>query len=681
MARKKLTIDKWYGWMSSDPSIWWVWSFNEWRWVEIRKDSRKVKLSSNNWQENVLNSRSNGYVIWAMIESNSVGIVWTYDGGISSVLFNEASYWQYYIDSTYSTFKNIFRYYWTSDFWVVVTPLGLLRWNINTWRSDMWTLEDSVVTSWDFSSDTWWSIWPNWTISWWVASHTSWNTATLSQTLTVENATKYIVNISTNCSAWSLDVELWWATLWTITSANNNVASTYSRTTASTSENLVLRPTSDFVWSIEFVYVQKSNISLALSKAFTWDSVLLSTPNFIYIGNWQTLTKVDTSLSSWSSSDPVTIAQWYTIKWLSKVWDQIYIYASNWSDGKQYVWDSQSTTPSWEITWYDKPISRVINLNNVDYIIVKTALRSSLYKVNWYQPQLLYQSLNIQNANKDRFAFDPEYINGFETIWQRLLLPSSWWLYSFGNINPWYPLSILKEYTWNGWTPTTVYYNESLYNIYIFYKSSKSWSVKNYYSSFYQNEEAASSSDYAVNDPWFIRLQPFYWTWYSQRKASVWYKIWANIPSWTYVNIYTRSDDQLWYANFYTDPNEQAITVMPQVWAVYTNWSNTYTVSSVTELWSWAVINCTYTWSNAVSYSGTLTKSSWTWDSTIKFYRSNEFKLIKQLSNSDRWGQRFQYPESYNKLDMLVELLTTSNQKTPELYDLQYLFDEIETDS
>lgn len=183
-------------------------------------------------------------------------------------------------------------------------------------------------------------------------------------------------------------------------------------------------PSTDFVGFLSFAYVQKSTVTAAITKAFNEQAPILAVPNFIYVGNGNVLTKIDTSLSTWSSTDPVTIAQGYSIRSLTKIGDQIFIYASDGSNGKQYLWDGTTGTPSSEITWYDKPIQRVFNLNNVDYAIVKTSLRSSLYVVNGYQPQLVFQSLNVQDSEKDRFAFDATYVNSIETIGERLLIPT-----------------------------------------------------------------------------------------------------------------------------------------------------------------------------------------------------------------------------------------------------------------
>lgn len=58
------------------------------------------------------------------------------------------------------------------------------------------------------------------------------------------------------------------------------------------------------------------------------------------------------------------------------------VYASDGANSKQYLWDGISLTPSSEISWNDKPIQRIINVNNVDYAIVKNQARSSLNLVS-----------------------------------------------------------------------------------------------------------------------------------------------------------------------------------------------------------------------------------------------------------------------------------------------------------
>lgn len=683
MARKKVTIDKWYGGMSNDPSIGWVGSFYDGRWVEIRKNSRKVKLSSNYPVEQLANSRANWYVIWAIIPSNTTWVYGTYDWRIENIITG----WElaYPIMVWNGNFGNIFSYSGTSEFWVAVATNGIYRWILDNNDSNLWLLtSSSIVTNWDFSSATGWTVWSGWTISWGTANHIAWFNAALDQFITIETSTLYVVQTRATVSSGSFSVSIW-GILWTYTTSESGRYVAFHYTSAlSTSETLAIIPSTDFVWSIEEIIVKKSNATLHITKTFNWDAVTLSIPNFLYIGNGQILTKVDTSLSNWSTTDPVKIAQGYIIKWLSKVWDQIYIYASNWIHGKQYIWDGSSATPSREIDWYDKPIQRVINYNNIDYIIVKTTLRSSLYLVNGYQPELIFQSLNIQTAWKDRFAFDSTTTNAWEIIGSRILIPVSWGVFSYGNISPWYPLAWVKEYTVNGNSPTALYYTESnAYYLYIFYTSSKTGSSKNYICKMFQREES-SGNDYSIVDPWYIQSHPFIGTGYSQRKSSATYKIGAVIPTNTQINIYTRCDDELWFATFYVDADYNGMTILPIAWDTYSNSGNTYIITEVTTTLSspkWAILHCTYTWTGNVAYSWTLTRVSGSWDSSIVFFRSNEFKKIKTIINNEKWGQLFKYNESYNKIEWIVELQTKDQTKTPELYDFQAIFDETEIDS
>lgn len=125
------------------------------------------------------------------------------------------------------------------------------------------------------------------------------------------------------------------------------------------------------------------------------------------------------------------------------------VYASDGANSKQYLWDGISLTPSSEISWYDKPIQRIVNVNNVDYAIVKNQARSSLNLVSGYQPSELYRSTYVQNAKRDRFAFDATYLNSTETVGDKLLIPADGGVYTFGNHSPGFPKSMVKEYSWN----------------------------------------------------------------------------------------------------------------------------------------------------------------------------------------------------------------------------------------
>ena len=104
--RKKLTIDKWYGWMSSDPSVWGVGSFYDGRGVEIRKDSKKVSMNGNSaslW--NNVYSESSCTIVWAIMENSTLNLYATSNGKLGNT--NDAENRIAYTDSTYTTVYNI----------------------------------------------------------------------------------------------------------------------------------------------------------------------------------------------------------------------------------------------------------------------------------------------------------------------------------------------------------------------------------------------------------------------------------------------------------------------------------------------------------------------------------------------------------------------------------------------
>lgn len=325
----------------------------------------------------------------------------------------------------------------------------------------------------------------------------------------ISDAAKYVINAYATITAGSVTVSLGGTNLGTLTSATNGVCQVYAKTTSPGSEQFNLTPSNDFVGSVHFVKMQKSNVTVALTKAFPYETPTLGIPNFLFVGNGSVVTRIDTSLSTWSSADTVTIENGFTVNGLSQVGDQIFIYATDGSEGKQYVWDGVSSTPSGSLRWYDKPIQRVLNLNNVDYVITKTRYRSSLFMVNGYQPVDTFKSPNVYVPGQERFDFDGTYLNAIETIGNTLIIPAFGGLYTYGNGSPGYPKALVKEFTWNGGIPSTLFYSESASgNLYAFYKSDKSGSTKNYAREIYLGD-SNTANRYSVEDPGYIRLHAY----------------------------------------------------------------------------------------------------------------------------------------------------------------------------
>ena len=101
--------------------------------------------------------------------------------------------------------------------------------------------------------------------------------------------------------------------------------------------------------------------------------------------------------------------------------------------------------------------------------------------------------------------------------------------------------------------------------------------------------------------------------------------------------IYSKMVSQSWYPqlrewseNTYIFSINSAISVAPSIGDTYTNNWHTYTITKVDLSSGKWEITSTSTWSNeSPTLSGTLTKATGSWDSTITFY------------DSDKWSERF----------------------------------------
>ena len=679
-GRKKIVYDKWYWWMSNDPNVWGVGSFYDGWGVEVRKDSKKVTLSSNAISESVMNTRSTGQIIWSIFHAGGYDVVATKDGRLAGFTTPEVSIWAYHIHT--SNFYNLFRYNGTSDYWVVIAADKILRWSINTSSTSLWIVGTQVVNEPEFDATWVWNVWTGWSITWGEATKSAWNTNTLTQILTVTNATKYVVNVVCGTiTAGTLTVSMWGSTLGTITTANSQVATSFTRTTASTNEEIIFTPSSDFAGSLRSVNVSTSNITEAITwTTFNEQSPILFAPNIIYIGNGNVITQIDTTSGTWVASTVLTIDKGFVIRGLTKIGDQIFVYATDWSVTKQYLWDWASTAADRVITWYDKPLQRVISWNNMDYLVVKTYSRSSLWLVNGYQPQLLFQSDYINNTSEDKFSFNCDYINSIETIWTKFVF--SWDgedLYTYWTFTNWLPPSLVREYNYVWSAVTNLYYAEELSNnLFIFYSSRKSWSNKNYWAAV-----NLQSPNYSPSSPWVIITLPIYWTtgWSTTKsllKCMVGYRI---KDDWSKIVVYRKINDWDKFVSFLTS---SGVTTPPSVWAIYTNWGNTYTVTWVTTVYASAWIykvNCSYTWTATVASSWTLTKTSWTWDASISFVSSLVwFEFIREITDWSVNKDLFISSCNFNKIQFAIELISDTTSYSPELYDFIPVFEEKDYD-
>jgi hypothetical protein len=115
--------------------------------------------------ESPLNSNTNGWTVGAIIKSSSNNVIASRNGRLANLSVSEITNGYYYIDSTYTTFYNLFRYTGTSDYGVIIAQNAILRWVYDDSRADLGTLGNTVVTNGDMSSGTGWTYDASWVFS------------------------------------------------------------------------------------------------------------------------------------------------------------------------------------------------------------------------------------------------------------------------------------------------------------------------------------------------------------------------------------------------------------------------------------------------------------------------------------------------------------------------------------
>lgn len=692
---KRLVLNKWYWWISNDPNIWGVGSVFNAEWVELRENSKKVKLSK--W------TYSNSYV------SSSDTVVWYnyYDwtkylrlhssGKIANISKNNVDNWNYVTDLAWVSYNigNLTTPVW--EYWFVISSWNLYQWLYNTSSASLWIYNDTsnwiIDNSW-FSYWTWWTIWAWWTISWWQATHTAWWwTASLSyKSTTLTWVTYRIEVVCWAITADSCQLRIWWVSKYTFSSSDSWKTVIFNYT-ASNNEIVEFVPFNNFAWSFDYVNWQEYNIT-SYSKNFNKKAPYNVYSNFIYIWNWNKITRVDTTISTWVIKDVFTIDLDYTIKAITRISDQFFIYASNGSNTRQYAWDGVSTLSDRIITWVDKNCVNVANWWNQDYLITSTSWpnrtvnwwnqdylipstswtnRTGLWLVNGYQLQDLFINSENTNSSNERIYFISNYTNAIETIGKRLLIPWNEWIYTYWQYTPWLPTSLVKEYIHLWWEISAMSYNESNSNRIVYsYAGTINWTTWIYEDLI----QITWGYNLRTDMSGFVELQPHTWECISNIKSLEKLTIWAKLTSWTQINIYSKNEDRTTqYANIPYD-----YTTIPTVWAVYTSWWNTYTVYDVTDIWSYCILHCTYTGTATVT-AGTFTKSSWTWDTPFYSERVRYgYKLLWQITDTTKRRHRIDATEEYYEIQIAYQLLTSSTSKTPEFSDINLYFNETNDD-
>jgi hypothetical protein len=473
---------------------------------------------------------------------------------------------------------------------------------------------------------------------------------------------------------------MWWQTIWTLDNTHNVVI--WIRTATSSSEILEFIPTSNFDWYIQDVAVQTYTLT-SQSASFSNESApILIGQNTFYVWNWNKLVKVDTSISNWVISDALSIDLDYIIKWITRIWDQIFIYASNWNSWKQYLWDWASTTPQRQLTWVDKPIQNVANFANTDYVITwwGYAWKTQFWRVDGYQLTLLYQNDVNNNPYNERIYFYPSKTNAIETIWTKLLIPWLWWIYTYWQFSPWMPYSLVKEYTnnWVKWWNTSSDY----WNITALYFSE--WSDSSLWMAWqwnvwwvdwvYMRRQYVFWNYFSTTEPWYLQTNPLFWDCLSNKKNTQRFTLWVKWKTWkNWINIYSKVNDTKWFAEIIIP---KWTWLIPTEWSVYSIYGVNYTITNVLDAGEIVILQTTCP-ATATAAWWLMTKVSWTWENT--YYTDKiryDYKYITTISDFSSRRFIYNYPENFNEISFAFELITSDSNYTPAIYDFNLYYDE-----
>lgn len=402
--------------------------------------------------------------------------------------------------------------------------------------------------------------------------------------------------------------------------------------------------------------------------------------DLIYVTGWNNFNNdiftVDTTTSPWTITNPLKLDDWFNVTYMWLIWSSVHIVWYDWWWWKEVYWDWISDTLSssktyWNrfIWWYWKPIEWWATFQNSNYYVIN----EDLYLSQGYNAQRLYK-------NKD---FKVWINNALETIWEHLYVPWQFKVYKYWQPTVWLPHN-LSATRING----NISYMEHHFDF-----------LDVFYTDYTDNNKKYISI-------WKDRYNNNYWTLYSYKfdlwqywakKNLVKCRIWYNIPSWTWADIYVKYDNDTKNATFYTTWTLEYITP-PSVWDIYSFNNIDYTITSairrIDSNWNtttqWLIINWVSTTpSNITDYDYwhwlSLNKVSWNWEASYQIDKADYwFQLLKELDNTkttDTIMIRDSMPVSdFNEIQVKIDMWTVYDNLTPTIYDYTLEYNIIEND-
>lgn len=676
----KLILNNWSLGMSADEYS--GGSFLYWENINISRNSKSFKLADR-LLSNDVNGRS-----W-----NIIAMCWPYNTD-KVVTFNT----DWYIESNqyYNAMRASRTVWWAiykrSTWWYLnAIKLGnytiwLTTDKLDLFTGDMYTglfaIGTNVVTTPTLTADTGWTVWAWWAtwVNW--ATHTTW-TNTLTQTLTVDNASKYRVTVyATWCTTWTCAVTMWWTAMFTL-SATSNIRSFNIRTTASTSEDLTFTPSTWYDGTIGNVIVNLYTVAnIEESKVditpHTRHPIFVQWP-FAYIWSWSKIDVIDTT--DWTVYKTISLLeQDYDIFHIWEIWQSIVVLSTNWENTKVSYWDWVSENATETITYKDKVGTWAEIDGNVIYMICESNTKKELYIISWYDkllvaktvPQWRWFSNNKQAydiISKNNFHNVSTYSNAMCFSGNKLIIPSYYGLYTYWYENPQQKNALVKEWKLNTVGITSVANIWGLF--YIAYNDITKGITKISYVREYDN----------IIGSGYIVTTPIIWDNFSTEKMIDKIKIGYIIPeSTSSIDIYVNAD-KYYFWTFYVS----WLTTTPTVWTTYTNyWSNVFEVIATDITTGAGTITCRATTILDLnfSYGWTLTKIAWTWDTSITYTDYDNFIKIKTIT-ADKythwsetifaWSFVTAYMPDRHEVEIKIKITSTTVTGSPVIYDMPVL--------
>lgn len=397
---------------------------------------------------------------------------------------------------------------------------------------------------------------------------------------------------------------------------------------------------------------------------------------FMYIwGNW-VVQAIDISTSTWFVFKTVSIP--WICRWITEIWDQIFIYSNDSYNWYKMAWDWVSDFPNYIQKLADNPVLNVANMWNYDYMITGTGEFNNykyrrLFLSQWYENNLLYWS-NLLTYDNQLFYFSPIHTNAIETVYNSIFI---WWrkcVYRYGK-NLWsMQPSLTKD----------IYINESEQIVSI-YNSYNEYLYISYYTSDSKNKIVKYDLRewYAYWSNWYIDMLAIDWWDIEARKNTNQIIVNYKLPTKNTTPTGTTSIDL--YAKINWDETRVFtvtwITSAPARWDIYLyNWLKYTVIEYKSDVWQ-VVCSRWENWSkhnSIIRTNWSMTKFLWVWQDTIIVSNVDNFVFVKSITDTTKRKETILYQKEFYDIEIRAVLKSTEQTITPELYSIKVLFDYID---